>query len=238
MIFLFIKDLLDFLTKWFNNEEKKETKQIEIQKVNSSRLLEELYEVIQENLLPFNIFEFIRLRKDFRYNKLHDQIRITNYREYNEEITTIMRLLPGARISERHIEIAELWIEYDKVAHQLKLLSSTHVLYDTSLNLKSLINFLSHNQNPLFNNLLIKYEDTFYNLNSTIREMVASGSVSGKTQVTIKKTLDVIITEFLSLKLQLDTKKKLDEEAIAKSLEQRIEDELTLVDIIKTNWSN
>lgn len=238
MIFLFIKDLLDFLTKWFNNEEKKETKQIEIQKVNSSRLLEDLYEVIQENLLPFNIFEFIRLRKDFRYNKLHDQIRITNYREYNEEITTIMRLLPGARISERHIEMAELWIEYDKVAHQLKLLSSTHVLYDTSLNLKSLINFLSHNQNPLFNNLLIKYEDTFYNLNSTIREMVASGSVSGKTQVTIKKTLDVIITEFLSLKLQLDTKKKLDEEAIAKSLEQRIEDELTLVDIIKTNWSN
>lgn len=235
---MFIKDLLDFLTKWFNNEEKKETKQIEIQKVHASRLLEDLYEVIQENLLPFNIFEFIRLRKDFRYNKLHDQIRITNYREYNEEITTIMRLLPGARISERHIEMAELWIEYDKVAHQLKLLSSTHVLYDTSLNLKSLINFLSHNQNPLFNNLLIKYEDTFYNLNSTIREMVASGSVSGKTQVTIKKTLDVIITEFLSLKLQLDTKKKLDEEAIAKSLEQRIEDELTLVDIIKTNWSN
>lgn len=238
---MFFQELLAFLTKYFNNAEKKEMKVLEVQKVNSLELLASLYEVIQDNLIPFNLPEFIRTRSNVEFSSLvggRGQLRFSKSSKHQQAIETVLRVLPGAHVSNEWRNIEEIWIEFDLDKYKRGILASNHLMYDTSVNLKSLLDFLKQNKNPLFDNILSKYEDTFFNLDSTIKEMLASGGVPSSSQLTIKRTLDAIINEFLSLKIQLDTKKKLDEEAIAKSLEQRIEDEFTLVDIIKTNWSN
>lgn len=184
------------------------------------------------------ISDFLFENPHVEFRSYSNEIRIESCNRYDEEISHLLRFFPNAEIETHlnYMNIMYIKCNYDSA---IRLLKSTRVVYKPIVSdLEEICNhFKSNITSDSFNGIMNKYEDTFSTLNMTIDEINKSSEMDHNHKTTIVEIMQTFIDEYSSLKKLYEGAYKIDEAAIQNSLKSRLEDELKLVQMIKTDWT-
>ena len=225
-----VKNLVSLVMSLLNDLTKSSTYR------NQQDTLRKMYSIINEEIIGLDLNEYIRENTDLRDS--WKSVEIKRASKNKDKVSKLLGSLPDAKISQHWTALDEIVIRYNTDEYYERLSKRKKLLDKTAQSLKSIVNFYTTNSNDSFNMLLNKYEDTFNNIISTIKEIKENSEVDHENQLLIKDILQSFIDEFNSLKELYDIKENLDKNTVNNSLKRRLKDELEFVNKIKTDWNS
>lgn len=222
--------------KFLNAFIKKESPQAIFKK--QIKTAENLSSLLDIYVIPFDLERCVRTKYFLSFNISRDRIEVDNFSKHQETVDFLLKKLPNARIKNVWHGLDEMHICFDGSKAFKKEPNLTY-LVNTGCRFDEIVKYYKEPHPESFNSLLAKYEDTFINLISTIDELItANEEISSESKLLICEILLVFIEEFNSLKKYQEEKLKLDKDSFEQSLTTRLQDELTLVKKIKTDWNS
>lgn len=201
----------------------------------------DLYDLLKQEFSIMTIEEAKKLGRDIDFFNSSKEFRIENCKySYNKKnIKEIAKNFPNSTIDNyyREIGIVRINIDYSLYCKRYEKLKGCKIKDEILIPLKKIMRKLELSKNQSFSMLLDKYDSVFATLHMTILEMIESNTLDLESEQTIINILQAFIDEFNSLEAVFNKRIELDQEAIKDSLKRRLEDELTLVNKIKTNWN-
>jgi hypothetical protein len=198
------------------------------------KLLETLNTKLHQEFYILDLKKLVSSHKDFQ--KSGDSIYINNFSKYSKEIKMLMAL-PNAKITNKWDHINEMWMEFDSKIYILEFNERIESRNNTIEKLKKMTEFYKNDPSDSFLMLYVKYEDTFVTLINTMKEIDDVSVLTEEQKQTIFQVIDTILQEFDSLMKVHQKMLDVGDIAIKESLTNRLKDELTLVNKIKTDWN-